>query len=318
MLRTMIQTVNPTAGLEDAPEDAPGEAPGEAARASSKVLTESAQDFERMADALAYLGERWRDRPSYVDAAREAGLSPHHFHRIFARWTGTSPKRFVDALAHAEARCSLADGSSVLDAAFDAGLSAPSRLHDLFIAHESVTPGQAKRKGEGLAFVWGAAPTPFGAAVFLEAPRGLAGIGFADDGAVEAGFADLAGRFPAASFRRDDQRAGEWARRIFLDGGPTPLALYGTAWQRQVWRALIAIPPGATTTYSAIATKVGSARASRAAGAAVGRNPISYLIPCHRVLAADGRLTGYHWGVRRKRAMLAWERAQTVAEWPAG
>jgi AraC family transcriptional regulator of adaptative response/methylated-DNA-[protein]-cysteine methyltransferase len=276
-------------------------------------LALASRDYERMSQALAYLGENWRDRPNYVEAARRAGLSPHHFHRIFTRWTGTSPKRYVDALAHADARAALVEGASVLDATFDAGLSAPSRLHDLFIAHEAATPGEAKRKGEGLEFVWGVAPTPFGPAVFLESPRGLSALGFAEPGGEDAAFADLKGRYPAADFSHDDSRAADWARRIFVDGGPLPLALYGTPWQRQVWRALVAIPPGEVTTYSDIAAEVCTIKASRAVGAAVGRNPISFLIPCHRVLAADGRLTGYHWGVERKRAMLAWEAARAEA-----
>jgi AraC family transcriptional regulator of adaptative response/methylated-DNA-[protein]-cysteine methyltransferase len=276
-------------------------------------LTLASRDYERISRALAYLGENWRDRPSYAEAARRTGLSPHHFHRIFTRWTGVSPKRYVDALAHADARAALAEGASVLDAAYDVGLSAPSRLHDLFIAHEAATPGEAKRKGEGLAFVWGVAPTPFGPGVFLESPRGLSSLGFAEPGGEAETFADLESRFPAAGFTRDDACAADWARRIFVDGGPLPLALYGTHWQRQVWRALIAIPPGQVTTYRDIAAEVCTTRASRAVGAAVGRNPISFLIPCHRVLAADGRLTGYHWGVERKRAMLAWEAARDAA-----
>jgi AraC family transcriptional regulator of adaptative response/methylated-DNA-[protein]-cysteine methyltransferase len=276
-------------------------------------LLVASRDYERMAEALAFLGENWRDRPSYVEAAARAGLSPHHFHRTFSRWTGISPKRYVDALAHADARAALAQGASLLDAAFDAGLSAPSRLHDLFIAHEAVTPGDAKRRGEGLEFAWGVAPTPFGHGVFLESPRGLSGLGFTGSEGEQAAAADLMGRFPAARFSRDDARARDWSRRIFVDGGSLPLALYGTPWQRQVWRALIAIPPGATSTYGTLAQDLGQASAGRAVGTAVGRNPISYLIPCHRVLASDGRLTGYHWGVDRKRAMLAWEAAQTEA-----
>lgn len=275
-------------------------------------LVQASKDYERMADALAYLGENWRDRPSYVEAAAEAGVSPHHFHRIFTRWTGTSPKRFIDAIAHSEARQALAEGASVLDATFDAGLSAPSRLHDLFIAHEATTPGEAKRRGEGLSFTIGAAPTPFGLGVFLIAPRGLSALAFADGDDEADAVADLTSRFPAARFTRDDGAARDWSERIWRGEGPLPLALYGTPWQRQVWRALIAIPPGATTTYRAIAAEVAGPQASRAVGTAVGRNPISYLIPCHRVLATDGRLTGYHWGVARKRAMLTWEAARAA------
>lgn len=283
---------------------------GETERANADPLGQASRDYSRMTDALAFLGENWRDRPSYAEAARQTGLSAHHFHRIFTRWTGVSPKRYVDALAHDEARRALADGASILDATFDVGLSAPSRLHDLFIAYEAVTPGQAKRRGEGLSFTYGAAATPFGLGVFLIAPRGLSALAFADAGNEAAAVADLKARYPAAQFTRDDGQALAWADRIWRGEGPLPLALYGTPWQRQVWRALIAIPPGATTTYRAVAESVAAAKASRAVGTAVGRNPVSYLIPCHRVLATDGRLTGYHWGVARKRAMLSWEAAR--------
>ncbi|MCW5725562.1 MAG: bifunctional helix-turn-helix domain-containing protein/methylated-DNA--[protein]-cysteine S-methyltransferase [Maricaulaceae bacterium] len=272
-------------------------------------LDEASRDYPRIAAALAFLGERWRDQPDLEAAARAAGLSPHHFQRVFTRWVGVSPKRYSGALAHDAARAAIDDGASVLDAAFEAGLSGPGRLHDLFIAHEAATPGDARRRGAGLSFTWGAAPSPFGTAVLLIAPRGLSSLGFADPD-VETGFEDFRRRWPAATFTRDDGAARDWAARIFAGDGPVPLALYGTPWQRQVWRALLAIPPGATTSYRAIAEQVCTPKASRAVGAAVGANPVSWLIPCHRVLASDGRLTGYHWGVARKRAMLAWEAAR--------
>jgi len=270
-------------------------------------LTAASRDYPRVTAALNYLGESWRDHPDLDAAARAAGLSPHHFQRIFTRWVGVSPKRYVGALAHAEARDAIDEGASVLDAAFEAGLSGPGRLHDLFIAHEAVTPGDAKRRGAGLSFTWGVAPTPFGDGVFLIAPRGLSALAFADPDA-ETASQDLMARYPAADYGRDDALARDWSDRIFTGGGgPIPLALYGTPWQRQVWRALLTIPPGETTTYKAIAGQVCTPKASRAVGAAVGANPVSWLIPCHRVLAGDGRLTGYHWGVERKRAMLVYE-----------
>jgi len=274
-------------------------------------LDAACRDYDRIAGALAYLGENWRDHPDLDAAARSAGLSPHHFQRVFTRWVGLSPKKYVGALAHHAARDALDEGASILDAAFDAGLSGPGRLHDLFIAHEAVTPGDAKRRGAGLAFTWGVAPTPFGEAVLLIAPRGLSALAFADPD-VEAGFEDLRSRFPAADYARDDAEARAWSERIFArggDGGPLPLALYGTPWQRQVWRALMSIPAGETTTYKAIANEVCTPKAARAVGAAVGANPVSWLIPCHRVIATNGQLTGYHWGVERKRAMLAYEAA---------
>ncbi|WP_421784590.1 methylated-DNA--[protein]-cysteine S-methyltransferase [Hyphobacterium sp.] len=265
------------------------------------------RDYERVSEALSFLGEHWQDHPDLDAAARSAGLSPHHFQRIFSRWVGMSPKKYIGALAHDAAREALDGGASVLDASFEAGLSGPSRLHDLFIAHEQVTPGQARAKGQGLDFVWGATPTPFGTGVFLVAPRGLSALAFAEPD-IETAFEDLRSRFPAARFDRDDAVANDWAQRIFTAyGQPIPLALYGTPWQRQVWRALLSIPPGRTVSYRDIAAQVCLPKAARAVGAAVGANPVSWLIPCHRVLAADGRLTGYHWGVSRKRAMLAYE-----------
>lgn len=283
------------------------------------MLNATRSDFDLMARVLDHLGENWRDRPSYVDAAKLAGLSPHHFHRVFSRWAGLSPKRYVDSLAHDAARGALDAGASVLEATFEAELSSPSRLHDLFIAHEATTPGQARRKGEGMAFVWGAAATPFGLGVFLISPRGLSALAFADSDealdlsekeAIRRAWADLCARYPAAQYRRDDEEAAAWAQRVFLSDEPTPLALFGTPWQRQVWRALLTLSPGETGTYKDIAAAVNAPKAARAVGAAVGANPVSYLIPCHRVLASDGRLTGYHWGVPRKRAMLAFELAR--------
>lgn len=273
-------------------------------------IDEASRDFPRVAAALSFLGDNWRDHPDLEAAAREAGLSPHHFQRVFTRWVGMSPKKYVGALAHNAARDAIDDGACVLDAAFEAGLSGPGRLHDLFIAHEAVTPGDARRRGAGLRFTWGAAPTPFGEAIFLISPRGLSALAFAEPD-VETGFADLQARYPAAAYDRDDGVARDWAERIFTGrpGDPIPLALYGTPWQRQVWRALLSIPPGETTSYRDIAERVCTPKASRAVGAAVGANPVSWLIPCHRVLAADGKLTGYHWGVDRKRTMLAYEAA---------
>ena len=273
-------------------------------------IGDASRDYPRIASALAFLGDNWRDHPDLDAAAKSAGLSAHHFQRVFTRWVGVSPKKYVGALAHNAAREAIEDGASVLDASFEAGLSGPGRLHDLFIAHEAITPGDASRRGTGLVFQWGVAPTPFGDGIFLVAPRGLSALAFADPD-IDRGFSDLQKRYPAADYERDDAMAVDWSRRIFTPerGDSLPLALYGTIWQRQVWRALLSIPSGATTSYKCIAEQVRSSKASRAVGTAVGANPISWLIPCHRVLASNGKLTGYHWGVNRKRAMLAYEAA---------
>ncbi|MEQ8403814.1 MAG: bifunctional helix-turn-helix domain-containing protein/methylated-DNA--[protein]-cysteine S-methyltransferase [Oceanicaulis sp.] len=274
---------------------------------------ESRTDYARMGAAIHWLSEHWRDHPDLAEAAHAAGLSPHHFQRLFTRWTGTSPKRMIQALTHASARKLLLDGASVMDAAYETGLSAPSRLHDVFIAEEGVTPGEAKAGGAQITLRIGEAATPFGTGVFLIAPRGLSALGFADPGGAQGVRADLTGRFPHARFVTDDRLAADWAARIFEAGpGETriDLALYGTPWRRQVWRALLRIPSAKTVSYRDVAEAVGAAKASRAVGAAVGANPVSFLIPCHRVLSSDGRLTGYHWGLTRKRCMLAYEAAR--------
>jgi AraC family transcriptional regulator, regulatory protein of adaptative response / methylated-DNA-[protein]-cysteine methyltransferase len=277
-------------------------------------LDEQARDYQRMAKALDWLAAHWRERPSLDEAAEVVGLSPFHFQRIFTRWAGVSPKTFVAAIAHAEARDLLEEGASVLDAALDTGLSGPSRLHDLFIAHEAVTPGEARRRGEGLELRWGLAPTPFGNGLFVTTPRGLCGLAFADPGEEPSAYADMYRRWPAAQWTRDDANARAMAAQVFLGGGePTPLVLIGPPFHVQVWKALLRIPAGRTASYGDVAAWAGNPMARRAAGAAIGANPISFLIPCHRAIARDGRLTGYHWGLARKAAMLGTEAVRAAA-----
>jgi len=272
-------------------------------------LQEQARDYHRMEKALQWLAERWSEHPSLDQAAAAVGLSPFHFQRIFTRWAGVSPKTFVAAIAHAEAREALESGTSVLDAAFDVGLSGPSRLHDLFIAQEAVTPGEAKRRGEGLELKWGLAPTPFGDGLFVMAPRGLCGLAFCEaEGGGDAAFQDMHARWPAATWVRDDEAAAAMAAQVFTPTDKlTPIVLMGPPFHVQVWKALLRIPSGETASYGDVAAWAGNPAASRAAGAAIGANPISWLIPCHRAIAKDGRLTGYHWGLARKAAMLGTE-----------
>ena len=271
-------------------------------------LTEQSADYQRMEAALEWLADRWRDRPSLDDAAEAAGLSPSHFQRVFTRWAGVSPRTFMAAIAQGEARRSLAGGASVLDAAYDAGLSGPSRLHDLFIAHEAVTPGEARRRGAGVDLTYGYAPTPFGSGLFVLTPRGLAGLAFVQAAGEEAALDDMRRRWPAAAWTRDDAAAKTAALAIFAGQGDKPaLVLMGPPFHVQVWKALLTIPEGETTSYGEVAARAGKPGAFRATGAAIGANPISWLIPCHRALARDGRLTGYHWGLARKAAMLGSE-----------
>jgi AraC family transcriptional regulator of adaptative response/methylated-DNA-[protein]-cysteine methyltransferase len=275
-------------------------------------LDERSEDYRRIAAALEWLAGHWLQRPSLDEAAKAVGLSPHHFQRVFTRWAGVSPKTFVGALAHAEARRSLEAGASVLDAAYDAGLSGPSRLHDLFIAQEAVTPGEARRRGEGMDLSFGYAPTPFGRALFVSTPRGLCGLGFCEPGGDEAAFEDMRRRWPAAGWARDDDAAGALSAKVF-GGEEVPIVLIGPPFHVQVWKALLKIAPGRTASYSDVAAWAGKPGAARATGAAIGANPISWLIPCHRALARDGRLTGYHWGLARKAAMLGTEAVERYA-----
>lgn len=278
-------------------------------------LSEQAADYERMAAALKWLSDRWLDRPALDEAAAAVGLSPHHFQRIFTRWAGVSPKTFMAAIAHAEAKGRLEAGETVLDAALDVGLSGPSRLHDLFVTQEAVTPGEARKRGEGVNIAFGYAPTPFGLGLFAMTGRGLCGLGFLSSGEEETAYQDMHRRWPRAVWRRDDEAAQAMAARIFARQGEreaTPLVLMGPPFHVQVWKALLRIPAGHTASYGQVARWAGNPAAARAAGAAIGANPISFLIPCHRAIAKDGRLTGYHWGLERKVAMLG---AEAVDRW---
>jgi AraC family transcriptional regulator, regulatory protein of adaptative response / methylated-DNA-[protein]-cysteine methyltransferase len=215
------------------------------------------------------------------------------------------------ALDHAKRL--LRQQESVLDTTFEVGLSSTSRLHDLFVAYEAMPPGAFRAGGAGLDMVWGAAPSPFGTAVVTATDYGISGLGFADeDTSLETAFSDLADRWPNARFRRDDQRIAPLVQQAFDPGRwsadhPVRVVLIGTDFEVKVWETLLKIPVGQATTYQSVATQIGRPTASRAVGAAVGKNPISFVVPCHRVVGSSGALTGYHWGVPRKRAILGWE-----------
>ena len=277
-------------------------------------LNEDTAQWRRMGRAIRFLSEHYLDQPRLEDAASAAGLSPFHFQRLFTRYVGVSPKSFVGHLTLAHAKKELAHGASVLDAALDAGLSGPSRLHDLCLKIEAMTPGDYAKGGRGVAIDYGFHCCPFGTVLVMATNKGVCGLGFADEGEEEDLLADLRARWPKADYRENAERAAKIARQIFAPerqgGSVLPLHLMGTPWQMKVWEALLAIPRGRLVTYRAIAEKIASPSACRAVGAAVGRNPISWLIPCHRVLGSNGKLIGYHWGVARKRAMLALESAR--------
>ena len=271
-------------------------------------------DYAVVRQAIEFISTEYRAQPSLAEIAEAVDLPPEALQALFQRWAGLSPKAFLQAVTIDHARRLLGEGASLFDAAFDVGLSGPSRLHDLFVKHEAMSPGLYKARGAGIDFVYGFAASPFGRAVVVATDRGLAGIGFSEGG--EAGdavaFQDMVRRWPMAAFTRDDAKIAGIAARSFRPAewqGATPLriVLIGTDFEIRVWQALLTVPVGRATTYSTVAEAVGMPKAARAVGAAVGRNPISFVVPCHRVVGKSGALTGYHWGIARKRAMLGWE-----------
>lgn len=278
-------------------------------------------DYERIGHAIEFLEARYQDQPGLEDLGQELGLSPAHLQRLFKRWAGVSPKGFLQAVTHAQARRLLENHASVLDTSYEVGLSGPGRLHDLFVKVEAMTPGEVKTMGAGLVMRWGLHETPFGEGLYVMSPRGLAGLAFCEPAASAraAALADMQSRWPLATFREDPAASQSLATRLYSDDpGKITVALSGTPFQLQIWQALLAIPEGQAVTYSDIAAHVGKPKAMRAVGTAVGRNPVSWLIPCHRVLRTSGALGGYHWGVTRKRAMMVWESANAgliAADW---
>ena len=245
------------------------------------------------------------------DLAARMSMSPAHFQRLFSQWVGISPKRYQQYLALGHARQLLAERHSVLDSAHAVGLSGGGRLHDLFLTWEAMTPGDHARGGEGLVIRHGWFDSPFGPALVMATDRGICGLGFADTADDREALEDMTRRWPKARFVADPSALRPLVQAIFSNGQDKRLHLIGAPFQIKVWEALLAIPSGHVTTYADIATAIGHPSAHRAVGTAVGRNPISFLIPCHRALRRDGGLGGYHWGLPRKRAMLAWEAART-------
>lgn len=277
------------------------------------------EDYARVERAIRYLDAHVDEQPSLNRVARSAGLSPYHFQRVFTRWAGLSPKRFLQVLTLNRAKHVLAgEQGSVLDAALEAGLSGPSRLHDLFVTVDAVTPGEWKRQGAGVRIVYGFHPTPFGLALVAATERGLCNLSFVDgerDAASRrAALEDLAARWPKAVLQQDDALSGRYVARVFSTShdarDPLPILLKGTPFQVQVWKALLRVAPGDCASYGDIAREIGRPRAVRAVGTALGENPIAFLIPCHRIIRSTGAIGDYRWGVPRKRAILVWEAGQ--------
>ncbi|MEM9147833.1 MAG: bifunctional helix-turn-helix domain-containing protein/methylated-DNA--[protein]-cysteine S-methyltransferase [Pseudomonadota bacterium] len=271
--------------------------------------------YELIAAALAYLEEHRGRQPGLEEVAAVIGLSPAHFQRLFSRWVGVSPKRYLQYLTLDHARQLLAERFTVLDTALETGLSGPSRLHDLFVRWEAMTPGDYARGGGGLRVARGWFDSPFGEVLAMGTERGLCGLAFAANTGREGAEADLRSRWPEAEIYDDRALLAPWVDGAFGRGGGAEIRLapMGGPFQIKVWEALMAIPSGHVTTYSEIARAIGHPKAMRAVGSAVGRNPISFLIPCHRAMRRDGGLGGYHWGLPVKRAILAWEAARRDA-----
>jgi len=284
----------------------------------STRLTEAAADYDVVRRAIGHIRGHWREQPEIETIAEAAGVTPTELHHLFRRWAGITPKAFLQALTLDGARQLLRDSASVLDATYEVGLSGPGRLHDLFVTHEAMSPGEWKAGGEGLKIRYGFQPSPFGTAVVMATDRGLAGLALADAGKERGALADMKRRWPKAAYVEDAAATAPLARRIFDPSQwrpeqPLRVVLIGTDWEVRVWEALLHIPVGRLATYSGIAGRVRKPAAARAVGAAVGKNPICFVVPCHRVVGKSGELTGYHWGLTRKRAMLGWEAGQLAA-----
>lgn len=277
---------------------------------------ETSQDYRRIERAIRYLDDHLVDQPSLEDVAHEIGLSPFHAQRLFTRWAGISPKRFLGLLTVGHAKAVLQAGESVLDATYEVGLSGPSRLHDLFVGFEAMTPGEYKQQGASLTLSYGIHPTRFGDALLLTTERGIAGLSFVD-GDPDAALEEAQAAWPLSRLVADPAATGTLVGQLFGEDeqrqGLPPLLLKGTNFQVKVWSALLRVPPGRVISYLDLASAIGQPRAVRAVGSALARNPIGYLVPCHRVIRATGALGDYRWGRTRRRALLAWESAQISA-----
>ena len=277
----------------------------------------AAEDYYRVEKALQYIESNFERQPELKEIADAACLSEYHFQRLFSRWVGISPKRFLQFLTKEYAKKILRQSRNLLDATFDSGLSSPGRLHDLFVNCEAVTPGEYKNMGEGLHILCGIHPTPFGDCLLAQTERGICNLSFIMAGDVERSERWLRRKWKNARIIRDDSATAETVKRIFEPAGnrdrkPLPLLLKGSNFQIKVWEALMRIPPGSLVSYKDVAGIIGQPKAVRAVANAVANNPICYLIPCHRVILEMGIIHQYRWGTARKKAIVGWEAARTL------
>ncbi|MDQ0136371.1 AraC family transcriptional regulator of adaptative response/methylated-DNA-[protein]-cysteine methyltransferase [Neorhizobium galegae] len=276
-------------------------------------VTPDGSDYETVRRVIEMITLDYRDQPSLEAIASELGQSPTQLQKVFTRWAGLSPKAFLQAVTLDHAKRLLGkEELPLLEASYELGLSGPGRLHDLFVTHEAMSPGEWKARGGGLTIRYGFHPSPFGEALVMATDRGLSGLAFADLGQEQAALDDMMRRWPNAEYVADQEMTASYVGRVFDRANwscdrPLKVVLIGTDFQVRVWQSLLKIPFGKAVTYSDVANDIGQPTASRAVGAAVGANPISFVVPCHRALGKSGALTGYHWGLTRKRAILGWE-----------
>lgn len=276
-------------------------------------MSENPYHYDLIARALRYIDDHAAEHPGLDEIAAAVGLSPAHFQRLFSQWVGVSPKRYQQYLVLDHARSLLRDRFTLLETAHETGLSGSSRLHDLFLRWEAMSPGEYAARGQGLVISYGWFDSPFGDMLVMGTARGICGMAFAAECGRDPAMADMTSRWPEATFQENPEALGNWVSATLGQGGEARLHLIGAPFQIKVWEALLSIPSGHVTTYSEIAESIGHPKAVRAVGTAVGRNPVSWLIPCHRALRKSGGLGGYHWGLPVKRALLAWESARLEA-----
>jgi AraC family transcriptional regulator of adaptative response/methylated-DNA-[protein]-cysteine methyltransferase len=280
-------------------------------------FTQATEDYQRIEKAITFLEANFQQQPDLKTIADAVGLSEYHFQRLFSRWAGISPKRFLQFLTLEHAKTHLTQADNLLDTSFQVGLSGPGRLHDLFITYEAMTPGEYKKQAAGLTIRYGFHPTPFGECLLAVTDRGLCGLEFVHAANSAALLTDLQARWQQAHFQRDQAGTQPLVETIFGNaGGKINLLLKGTPFQLKVWQALLKIPAGALVSYHDVATLIKQPEASRAVGTAIGRNPVGYLIPCHRVIRKMGVIGPYHWGESRKKALIGWEAARAAVDVP--
>ena len=277
-------------------------------------MEQSSYHYQVIARAIDFIGDTRTEQPKLEQVAAAVGMSPTHFQRVFSQWVGVSPKRYQQYLTLEHAKDLLQRRHTVFDTTLETGLSSPSRLHDLFLTWEAMSPGDYAAKGAGLTIFYGWRASPFGPMLIMATDRGICGLALAANTGEAAALEDMRSRWPEAHIVADDRAIERHAANLLSETDPTHLHLIGAPFQIKVWEALLAVPAGHVTTYSDIACHIENPKAVRAVGTAVGRNPISWLIPCHRALRKSGGLGGYHWGLPVKRALLAWESARTEAD----